>query len=297
MSETVKGVLAVILACVIWGLSPIFYKELAGIPPLEVMSHRVLWSFVFFAGLLALQGRLAALRQALSGRRRFGLMLFAATMIWTNWFIFILSIQIGRATEASLGYYIFPLVAVLIGRVAFGERLSRLQGVAVALAIFAVAVLTLGLGVAPWISLVLAFSFGLYGAVKKRLEAGPVVSVTCEVLLFLPVVAAVLIHRHMAGQGAFGMEIRESILLVLSGPLTAVPLILFSAAAKRVSLGTVGVLQYVNPTLQFFCAVVIFAEPFTPWHQIAFALIWVAVALFSVSGFRQERFARKAART
>jgi chloramphenicol-sensitive protein RarD len=296
MSESMKGVLAVLMACVIWGLSPIYYKELSHIQPLEVMSHRVLWSFVFFSGLLIFQGRITALWHALADRRRFGMIAFAAVMVWTNWFIFILSIQINRATEASLGYYIFPLVAVLIGRIAFGETLGRIQSLAVALAALAVGVLTWGLGVAPWISLVLAISFGLYGATKKRLDVGPVVSVTCEVMLFLPVVAVALGYQHFMGQGAFGANMRDTLLLVLSGPLTALPLILFSAATKRVSLGTVGVLQYVNPTLQFFCAVVLFAEPFTLWHRVAFILIWIALALFSVSGLRQDREARKTVR-
>jgi len=295
MSETKIGILAMIGACTIWGLSPLYYKMLAHIPPLEVLAHRTLWSFVLFAAILALRGRLGEARAALAGWRRVGLFALASAMISTNWFLFIMSVQIGHTTEASLGYYIFPLVAVLIGRFGFGERLAAAQWIAVGLAALAVALLTWGLGVAPWISLLLATTFGLYGAVKKHLPVGPMVSVTCEILFFLPVGLTMLAIQHSSGQGAFGREVWDSALLVFSGPLTATPLILFSAAARRVPMATVGILQYLNPTLQFLCAVLIFGEIFTFWHQVAFALIWAAVAVFSLAILRQERASRRAA--
>ncbi|TDK50444.1 EamA family transporter RarD [Antarcticimicrobium luteum] len=295
MTETQKGMLAMIGACTIWGLSPLYYKLLAHVPPLEVLAHRTLWSFVLFAAILALRGRLPEVRSALRGWRRVALFALASAMISTNWFFYILSIQIGHATEASLGYYIFPLVAVLIGRFGFGERLATAQWLAVALAALAVLGLTWGLGVAPWIALLLASTFGLYGAVKKHLPVGPMVSVTIEILFFLPVGLTMLAIQHGSGQGAFGRAFWDSALLVLSGPLTATPLILFSAAARRVPMATVGLLQYLNPTLQFLCAVLVFGEPFTLWHRIAFGLIWVALALFSVSALRQDRASRRAA--
>lgn len=295
MSETKTGILAMIGACTIWGLSPLYYKMLDHVPPPEVLAHRTLWSFLFFAGVLAARGRLGEIAAALAGWRRLGLFLLASAMISTNWFFYILSIQIGHATEASLGYYIFPLVAVLIGRFGFGERLVTAQWAAVGLAALAVAVLTIGLGVAPWIALLLATSFGLYGAVKKHLPVGPMVSVTCEILFFLPIGLTILAIQHGAGQGTFGRDWWDSALLILSGPLTATPLILFSAAARRVAMSTVGVLQYLNPTLQFFCAVLVFGEPFTGWHAAAFALIWTAVVVFSVTLLRQDRASRRAA--
>lgn len=294
MSEAGKGIAAMIAACTIWGLSPLYYKELAHIAPGEVLAHRGFWSLAFFAGLLLLQGRLREVIIALSDRRRLALIALAMLMISINWFLFILSVQIGRTTEASLGYYIYPLVAVLIGRFAFSERLRPSQWIAVGLALLAVIVLTLGLGVAPWISLILAGTFGLYGMIKKNLPLGPVVSVTCEILLFLPVALIVLSFAHGSGQGAFGGNWKDSLLLGLAGPITAGPLILFSAATRRIAMSTVGVLQYINPTLQFFCAVLVFAEPFTQWHAIAFCLIWVALALYSVTALRQDRASRKA---
>jgi len=295
MTDQQKGFWAMIGACVIWGLAPILYKSLSHIPAPEVLAHRTGWSFVFFAGILALQGRFGDLRLALTGRRQIAMILAATALISINWFVFILAIQIGHATEASLGYYIFPLLAVLIGRFVFGEKLALMQWLAISLAALAVLVLTWGMGVAPWISLVLATSFGLYGAVKKQLPVGPMVSVTCETLFFLPVGLCILVVQHGSGQGVFGTNLFDSALLMLSGPLTALPLILFAFAARRLPLSTVGVMQFLNPTLQFFCAVIIFGEPFTQWHQVAFVLIWMAVAIFSVMALRQDRLTRRAA--
>lgn len=293
MTEAGKGVAALIAACTIWGLSGLFYKFLAHVPPIEILAHRTLWSLVFFTLLLLLQGRMGQLRLALGSPRSLAIVLFAALMISINWFIFILSIQIGRATEASLGYYLFPLVAVLIGRAVFAERLSRMQALAVGLATLAVTILTLGLGVAPWIALILSVSFGLYGLVKKRLSAGPVVSVTAEVLVLAPIACVVLLMAHRDG-GAFGADLKDSLLLMMSGIQTAGPLMLFSYASKRVRMGTVGLIQYINPTLQFIVAVVIFLEPFQGWQIIAFALIWVALALYSAASVSLERAARRA---
>jgi len=293
MTEAGKGVVALVATCTFWGLSGLYYKLLAHVPPIELLAHRTLWSLVFFTLILMLQGRLGQLRVALGSSRAIGIVIFAALMISTNWFVFILSIQIGKATEASLGYYLFPLVAVGIGRVVFGERLSRAQAIAVALAAVAVTVLTLGLGVAPWIALVLSVSFGLYGLVKKQLSSGPVVSVTAEVLVLSPIALVVLGLAHQDG-GAFGANWTDSLLLMFSGILTAVPLMLFSYASKRVRMGTVGLVQYINPTLQFIVAIAIFAEPFSGWHMLAFALIWLALALYSAASVSIERAARRA---
>lgn len=293
MTDAQKGVLGLIAACTVWGLSSLYYKLLAHVPPLEVLAHRTLWSCVFFVGVLLVQGRIRHLALALNSARAIMTILFAALMIAANWFCFILSIQIGKATEASLGYYIFPLVAVLLGVVVFRERLTLTQAIAVGLATLAVTVLTIGLGVAPWVSLLISVTFGFYGVVKKKLAAGPVVSVTAEVLLLTPIALIWLFGVWKTGQPAYGVNMRDTLLLMFSGPLTATPLILFSAAAKRVNYATVGLVQYLNPTLQFFVAVLVFQEPFGQWHQIAFALIWVALALYSVSAVRQDRAARR----
>lgn len=294
MREATKGILAMVATCTVWGLSGIYYKLLDHIPPIEILAHRTLWSFIFFALVLLVQGRISVLRQTLGARRSVLLIGFAALMISTNWFVFITSIQIGKAVEASLGYYIFPLVAVLLGAIAFRERLGKAQLFAVALAATAVITLTIGLGVPPWIALILATSFGFYGLVKKGLSVGPVVSVTAEVLLLSPIALGVLWWFHSDGHGAFGTNWQDSLLLAFSGILTASPLIMFSYATKRITLATVGLVQYLNPSLQFLVATLLFREVFSFWHAIAFGMIWSALAIYTTASLRQDRAARRA---
>ncbi|CAM3941423.1 EamA family transporter RarD [Paracoccus yeei] len=301
MSERTKGFWAMIGVCVVWGLSPIFYHALAGVPVIEVLIHRTLWSLLLFVLILAWQGRLAEFRRAMSGRY-LGQLGFAAAMISVNWGLFIWAVQSGHVMQSSLGYYIFPLVAVLMGMVFFGERLSPLQAAAVILAALAVLLLTWGLGVAPWISLALAVSFGFYGMAKKALPMGPVPSVACEVAILTPFALAWLalqgagwLPGGLAEPMAFGTDLRASLLLAASGVVTALPLILFSYASRRLEMATQGLMLYLNPTLQFFCAVAIFGEAVTGWHLTAFAMIWTALALYSAASLWQARTARRQA--
>jgi chloramphenicol-sensitive protein RarD len=291
MTESTKGILAMIVACTVWGLSPIYYVQLTHVPPLEILCYRGLWSLAFFTLILLFQHRLSEVIAALANPRQVLRIFCGAVMISTNWFGYIYAISTAQGMEASLGYFIFPLVAVLLGRIVFQERLSTMQAVAVGLATVAVIVLTVGLGVAPWIALLLAATFGMYGLIKKSLPVGPVVSVAVEVLTLAPLAIAWLVF---AGTGAGSDNaVGTHILLGLSGPLTAGPLILFGFAARRARLSTIGLVQYLNPTLQFLCAAVIFAEPFTQWHAIAFPVIWIALVIYSVSAWRQDRAERR----
>lgn len=291
MSEWTKGFWAMVAVCVTWGLSPLYYHQVNSVPVLDVLAHRTLWSLVLFLIILGAQGRLSDLWQALTGPM-VGRMAFAAVMISANWGIFIWSIQTGHVVQSALGYYMFPLVAVVLGVVLFRERLSAAQTVAVVMATCAVVLLTWGLGVAPWISLALAVSMGLYGVAKKALPVGPVLSVACEVAILSPLALGWLLARGIglmpqpAGTTGFGSSLGITLLLIFSGVITAVPLIFFSYAAKRVGMATLGLMQYLNPTLQFFCAVVIFGEDVTRWHMIAFGMIWTALAIYSVSALR-----------
>ena len=294
LSPGASGILALIAACTVWGLSPLYYHLLAHVPPLEVLCYRTIWSLIFFAGLLAAQGRLGQVCAALAAPRTLAVIVAAAVMISLNWFGFIYSISIGNALEASLGYYMFPLVAVVLGWLVFRERLSRAQVAAVVLAALAVVVLTAGLGVAPWIALFLAGTFGAYGVLKKGLDLGGVVSVTAEVTVLAPFAVLWLILRGTE-IGAHAVDWSDMALLMLSGLLTGLPLILFSFAARRVRLSTVGLVQYLNPTLQFACAVLFFGNVLTPWHAIAFPMIWGALALYSLSSIGAERAARRRA--
>ncbi len=301
MSEAFKGVVAMAVACTVWGLSGIVFKALAAVPPAEVLAHRVLWTVAFFGIVLALRRRLPEVAAAARRRRNWAILATTALLIAANWFGFVFAIQGGRALEASLGYYVFPLVAIALGYLVLGERFSRLQGLAIVLAAVAVAILSLGLGAPPWIALLLGTTFGGYGLLKNVLGLGPVVSVFFETGLLAPLALVWLIGLHTglwtdpSGRpGAFfGGDPRTTVLLALSGPLmTGGPLILFSYAARRIRLATLGLVQYVNPTLQFAVAVAVFAEPFTRWHAVAFPMIWAALALYSVESWRRDRAAR-----
>lgn len=292
MSETAKGMVAMLAACTCWGLTSIYLDLLSHIPAHEVLAYRAIWSLPFFMGLLAFQGRFDELRAVTRLGRRGWLVVLAAAMVASNWFLFILSIQIGHATEASLGYYIYPLIAVMIGRFAFGETLGGLKKLAILSALVAVITLTVGLGHLPWVAVMIAGTFALYGVIKKFLPLGPVASVTAEMLVFLPVALLILL---IAGGPLLGGSLRDAALLIGSGPITALPLVLFSYAAPRIAISTAGVLFYLNPTLQFLAAVLVLGEVLQPVHTIAFPLIWLAVALYSFAALRQDRAVRKAA--
>ncbi len=291
MNRTAQGILAILAACVIWGLSPLYYNLLTMVPPLELLAQRTLWSFLFFALVLGLQGRFSALIHALGNRGHVITLFAAACAIAVNWYFFIYSVQINRVSEASLGYFIFPLVAVVFGLIVFKEKLSALQWVAVALAVFAVLILTYGLGVAPWLALVLSLSFGTYSVLKKCLDLSPVISVTLEVMLLLPLTVPYLLIQNWPIQDSTDSW-QIWFLLMGSGPLTATPLILFSYATRRISMSTVGIMQYINPSIQFLVALLIFAEPMTDWHFGAFSIIWVAVVIYSWSGFSARNAAK-----
>ncbi|MFL2785681.1 MAG: EamA family transporter RarD [Paracoccaceae bacterium] len=290
MTEVKKGVLAMVVACLVWGLSPLYYKLLVSVPPIELLSHRTIWSLVLFSLILLMQGRLQGSFKVLQDKKIAAILLIAALMIAFNWFVFIYSIQVNRATESSLGYFIFPLVSVVFGVVLFRESLSSTQISAVMLAAAAVLILTYGLGQVPWIALSVSVSFGIYGVIKKSLSIPAIVTVTLEVLLLSPIALMILYLHHASDSGGqFGQSISISVLLILSGLMTATPLILFSYATRRVELATVGILQYINPSLQFLCATVLFLEPLSIWHALAFPLIWIALALYSWASFQTTR--------
>lgn len=289
LTETTKGVLAVLGAAVIWGLSPIFYKALSHVPPLDVLSHRMIWSLVFFGIVLALQGRLTEIPAVFSDRRRTLLIVLASLFIAVNWALFIWAVQVGLTTQSSLGYYIYPLLSVLLGRLIFAEKLTGMQWAALGIVGIAVTVLTVGVGSLPWVALALAGTFAIYGALKKGLDLGPVLSVTIEVLLVSPIALLVLWMSNSGGTPVFGGDLSTFLLLAFAGPMTAVPLILFSYGSKRMKMGSVGLILYLNPTLQFLSAVYLFSEPFSIWHLVAFIMIWLALGIYSASGLRQSR--------
>ena len=294
MTPARKGVIGVLVACVIWGLAPLYYRYLVRIPSGEMLAQRTLWSAVTFGLLMAVQGKWRLLGLAARGPEMPRILL-TALLISFSWGVFIWAIQNGHAVEAGLGYYIFPLMAVSLGVLTLGERLSLLQALSIGLAMAAVLLLTWGLGVAPWIALGLAASFAAYSRTKKSMTTDATASVTLEVLVLAPLALAYLIWLHlMQGMGHFGREVEASWMLPLTGVITAGPLILFSYGAQNIRLSTLGVAQYLNPTLQVGCAALIMGDPFTPWHWAALMLIWAALALYSAESWRQNRRASSA---
>ncbi len=294
MTDPQKGVVAIIAACSVWGLATLYYHALAHVPPLEMMAHRTVWTALSFSALLAAQGKVGELGVLWRGAER-GRVIASSALIGVNWFLFIWAVTSGHAVEASLGYYIFPLISAVIGFLVFRERPVVAQIWAVVLAAGAVLVLTWGLGVAPWIALTLASSFAAYASVKKGMATGAVVSVTMEVLLLSPLALVVLIAAALQGEGWFLRDGLHTWVLPLSGVISGGPLILFSYGARRVRLVTSGLVQYLNPSLQFLSAVFVIGEGVTVWHGVALVMIWAALALYSAAAWREDRAAPKAA--
>jgi chloramphenicol-sensitive protein RarD len=275
-------------AYVLWGLLPLYLKLLNGVPPLQVLAHRVLWSSVLLVLGAVVLKRVGAIRAAARGRTL--LMLSAsAALIAVNWLLYIWAVQSGHVLEASLGYFINPLVNVALGVAVLGERLRRVQGVAVALAGAGVAAFAWGAGALLWMPLTLAVSFSLYGLIRKTVAIDALGGLLIETLILAPVAVAILAHAHGTGRGAFGRDAGLDGLLLISGALTAAPLLLFAAAARRLRYATLGLLQYIGPTLGLLQAVLLFGEPFRTVHLVTFGLIWAGCALYAWDSLREAR--------
>jgi len=296
MSETTKGLLAILGACIIWGLGPIFYKLLIHVPPLELLAHRVVWSCVFFGLLLIALNMVKDIGKALKSSRNLLRMFICACIISINWFGLIYAVQIEQTIQVSLAFFIYPLLSVLLGILALGERLKGMQTFAILLVASAVALLLIRLDLPPYLALVMAGCFSIYGLIKKNLDVAPMTSVFVEVVLVAPIALWWLWQIHMNGAVGmvdrpaawFGASTFDTAMLILSGPLTGCPLLLFTYAARRLRMSTIGLLQYLNPTLQFCVAVILFQEPFTRDHMIAFPMIWVAILLYSLPSLKRD---------
>jgi chloramphenicol-sensitive protein RarD len=270
-----------------WGFIALYFKAVATVPPLEVLAHRVLWSFVFLYLFLAARGRAGTLRATLRDGRSLALLGVTTVLIAVNWLVFITAVFHGHLLEASLGYFINPLVNVLLGVVFLRERLRRTQTVAVGLAAVGVVWLAVGSGAMPWIALVLAFSFGTYGLLRKIARPDGLVGLAVETLLLAPAAVGWLLWSAKGGTIVFGAEgWGWSALLLAAGPVTALPLVWFAEGARRLRYATIGFLQYLAPSLQFLLAVVLFGERFTGTHAVTFILIWTALAVYSVGTYR-----------
>jgi chloramphenicol-sensitive protein RarD len=277
-----KGVWLGIGAYAAWGLFPIYWKWLHQVPAVQLLAHRIVWSFVLLAVVLAVVRQWRAFRAEALHRRTILTYFVAAVLLSINWLTYVWAVNAGYIVETSLGYFINPLLSVLLGVIILHERLRRAQWVAVGLAAAGVIYLTLAYGSLPWIALTLAFSFGLYGLVNKIAPLGALHGLTLETgLLFAPMLLY-LIFAEVRGEGAFlHMDGASTLLLIGAGVVTVVPLLMFAAAVRLIPLSLVGILQYIAPTLQFLIGVLIFGEAFTPTQFVGFALVWLALIVFT----------------
>ncbi|MFZ5848936.1 MAG: EamA family transporter RarD [Actinomycetota bacterium] len=290
MAETRRGFLLGAAAYAMWGLFPLYWPLLRPAGAVEILAHRVFWSLIVMLVLIAVLGRTQQLRAVLGHRRTFGILALAAVVIAVNWGTYIWGVNNEHVVETSLGYFINPLVTVLMGVVVLGERLRRLQWVAMGLATVAVVGLTVEYGRPPWVALALAFSFGSYGLAKKKANVGAVESLTVETLVLAPVAAGYILWLMSQGSSTFGGEGAGHVsLMVATGVVTAVPLICFGAAATRVSMTTIGLLQYLAPTIQFALGVLLFGEDMPPMRWVGFGLVWVALVLFTYEAITHRR--------
>ena len=287
-----KGSLYALAAYTLWGVLPIYWKLIQTASTLEIVANRIIWSFALLVLLLAVKKQWAGLRAAVSGPRILGVFLISALLLGVNWSVYIYGVNAGFIVETSLGYFINPLVSVLLGVIILREKLRSLQWVSVALAVIGVGYLTMNYGRLPWIALVLAVTFGLYGLAKKVAPLGSFYGLTLETgMLCLPSLGF-LILLAARGEGTLGnADPLTSLLLVMTGPVTTVPLLLFGAAARRIDLSMLGLLQYIAPTLQFLIGVLVYHEPFNAATLVGFCIIWTALAILWGEGMieRQRR--------
>jgi len=284
------GLLYAALAFAIWGVFPLYIRQLASVSPIEIVLHRSVWSLVFVLGVLATLRRWAWLGEVWREPRRIRIFAASALLLAINWLVYVYAVNSHRVVDASLGYFINPLVNVMLGVLVLHERLRRPQWVAVALAASGVLWLTLLTGTLPWIAIVLAFSFGTYGLLRKTASLGALEGFALETFLLAPLVLPWLLWWTWQHGGALtrgdGML---TLWLLLAGPLTALPLLLFAAGARRLPLATVGLMQYLGPSIQLALGIWFFHEPFDARRLVGFALIWSALAVYSLDGWRVSR--------
>ena len=285
-----RGVLFAICAYGIWGILPIYWKTIDLVPASQILSHRIIWSFVFLSIIILFKKEVSAFYLAIKSKKTLAIFSIASVLISINWLTYIWGVNAGYIVETSLGYFINPLVSVLFGVLFLKERLRSLQWIPIALAAMGVLYLTISYGALPWIALVLAFTFGLYGLIKKITPVNSLHGLSLETgILFLPALLYLLFVERQ-GTGLIGhTDWMVTSLLFLTGIVTALPLLLFAGAAKLINLSTLGILQYIAPTMQFLIGVVIYNEPFTQARLIGFSIIWIALLFYSLEGVLEKR--------
>ncbi len=280
------GIVFASLAYIFWGLFPLYFMQVADVPSLEVVLHRTVWAMVFVLLMLAVMKRWAWLASLRHQPRVLGAFALSTLLLSINWLVYVWAVQNGHVLDASLGYFMLPLINVALGLIFLKERPRRGQWFAVSVAAAGVLWLTIQTAHVPWVALVLALSFGFYGLLRKVATLGALEGLALETMMMAPIGAAILVYWTWQGQGVLAQGTAADIgWLVLAGPLTAVPLLLFAAGARRIPMTTMGILQYISPTLQFGLGIWVFNEPLQPARLFGFALIWTALVLYSVEGW------------
>ncbi len=286
----VAGAASATAAFLMWGAFPLYWKQMQGVPAFELISHRITWSLLFLLGVLAWQRNFGALRPAFVEARLFGLNLLSSVLLASNWTVYVWAVNAGHVIETSLGYFLVPLVNVVLGSVLLRERLRPLQWLAIGLAAVGVVVLLLRVGHVPWIALALAGTWSGYGLLKKMSALGSIAGLTVETILLFPVAVALLLWWHHTGVGALGrVDGRTHCFVLAAGVVTAVPLLLFAYGAQRIKLTTLGLLQYVAPMVQFLIGLLVYHEAFDAARLQAFSLIWFGLVLYSGDGLWAQR--------
>lgn len=285
-----KGVLFALAAYILWGFFPLYFKAIQQVSALQILAHRIAWGFVFTLAVVLVLRQWKEFRASVFNRRTFLIYAGASVVLGINWFTYVWAVITNHVVESSLGYFINPIVSVLLGVIFLRERLRTFQWVAIAMVTAGVVYLTVTFGQLPWISLVLAVTFGFYGLLKKIAPLGALHGITLETAVLTIPSLAYLFIVNANGTGTFGHSTPLlDFLLVLSGPVTAIPLLLFATGARRIPLTTIGLLQYIAPTLQFLLGVLVFHEPFDQTRLIGFMIIWLALVLFSVENLLARR--------
>ena len=287
--DTRAGFFFALSAYLLWAFLPLYMKAMQTIDPVEIIAHRVFWSLPVAAILLWILGRTKDIVPTFKSPKKLGILAITATIISVNWGIYVWAISVERTLETAMGYYINPLITVAMGAVFLGDRFTRPQMLALAIATLAVLLLTIKGGFFPWISLVLAFSFATYGFLRKTVDVGPTQGFLIEVMLLSPLALVYILWQQASGQGVFFESNWHTLILMGCGPVTAIPLILYAFGAKGLKLSTIGLMQYIAPSMIFFIGIFVFKEPFGFWQGVAFAMIWLALAIYSWSALKQSR--------
>ena len=287
--EAQLGVGYALLAFLSWGILPVYWKLLDNVSSFEILSHRMVWSTVFLLVLIAVQRRLGEFRDLLESRKQIWLLLVTATLLGVNWFVYIYGVNTNRIVETSLGYFINPLLNVLMGILFLKERLEFWRGLAVVLASLGVLNYLWSFGSLPWIALSLAFTFSFYGLLRKVIPVKPLIGLFIETLLLAPLATIFILIWKVEGSGNFGGDWRIAILLIGAGIVTSLPLLWFTNATKRLRYSTVGFIQYLTPSIQLIIGVYLYQEPFTTTHSITFGLIWSGLMIYSIKSLNVQR--------